>query len=114
MNDANFTSRLQVLCNGSSRAMTYVNSTQLTAAVQAGDIAQEGTNLVTLANPRPNAATAAASPIAVQSNSPAAQISTTSISGPNVYGDYVLTATGTAFASNYAYMQWSGASLQGW
>jgi hypothetical protein len=114
VNGANCISSSQVLWNGSLRATTYWNSTRLTAAIQAGDIAREGTDLITVANPSQNAATTAASPIAVQSKSPAAKTSSVSISGPNTCGDYVLILTGTDFTSEYTCVQWNGASLDSW
>jgi Pro-kumamolisin, activation domain/MBG domain (YGX type)/Bacterial Ig-like domain (group 3) len=62
---ANFVSGSAVLWNGAVRATHFVNSTQLTATILAADIAKAGTALVTVADPSPNAATAAAQPFVV-------------------------------------------------
>jgi hypothetical protein len=79
LNGAGFVSGSQVLWNGAVRATTYVSSTELTATILASDIAHEGTFLVTVANPAPNAATAAAQPFVVRSSIPVAKITGASI-----------------------------------
>jgi hypothetical protein len=66
VNGANFVSGSVVLWNGAVRDTTFVSGTQLTATILAADIAAGGTNLVTVANPEPDAATAAAQPFVVQ------------------------------------------------
>jgi uncharacterized protein (TIGR03437 family) len=100
-----------VLWNGAVRATTFVNSTQLTAAILSADIATEGTNLVTVANGAPTPATSAAQPFAVVSPSPLATISGASLAVvPDGSGNYVLTLTGTDFVSGST-VQWNGTSL---
>jgi hypothetical protein len=54
---ANFTAKSVVLWNGSARKTHYVNSTELMAAIPASDVATAGTDLVSVANPAPHAAT---------------------------------------------------------
>jgi MBG domain (YGX type) len=106
-----FASNSRVLWNGAVRATTYVSSTQLTAAILAADIATERTNLVTVANPAPNAATSAALPFAVVSTTPAATISGGWLAvAADGSGNHVLTLTGTDFVSSST-VKWNGASL---
>ena len=50
VNGSNFNSSSVVLWNNSSRATTFVSSTQLTATILASDIAGAGTDLVTVSN----------------------------------------------------------------
>jgi hypothetical protein len=53
VNGTNFLSSSVVRWNGANRTTTYVNSTQLTAAIAAADIAAAGTASVTVFNPAP-------------------------------------------------------------
>lgn len=93
------------------RATTYTNSTQLTATILAADIAAVGTNLVTVANPAPNAATSAAQPFVVMSSTPVATISGASISdAADGSGNHALTLTGTDFVAGST-VEWNGAGL---
>jgi uncharacterized membrane protein len=106
----NFTSNSVVLWNGAVRATTYVSSTQLTASILAADIANEGTDLVTVANLSP-ALTTVAQPFTVISTTPLATISGAVISAAaDGSGNHVLSLTGSNFLSDSA-MNWSGASL---
>jgi uncharacterized repeat protein (TIGR03803 family) len=66
VNGANFASKAVVLWNGAVRTTVPVSSTELQATILAADIAAAGTNLVTVANPSPDAATGAAQPFVVQ------------------------------------------------
>ena len=111
VNGANFSASSVVLWNGAVRATTYVSSTELMATILASDIAQEGTNLVTVANFEPNPGTSSALSFAVMSSNPVATISggATSVATDGS-GNHVLTLTGTDFVSNSA-VEWSGTSL---
>lgn len=51
VNGSNFDPAAQVQFNGSSRTTTFISSTQLQAAITAGDIAQIGVASITVANP---------------------------------------------------------------
>jgi hypothetical protein len=51
VNGSNFDPAAQVQFNGSSRTTTFVSSSQLQAAITAGDIAQIGVASITVANP---------------------------------------------------------------
>ena len=57
VNGTNFISGSVVRWKGSNRTTTYVNSTQLTAAIPASDIAAAGTASVTVFNPAPGGGT---------------------------------------------------------
>jgi hypothetical protein len=111
VNGANFTPSSLVLWNGSVRATTFVNSTQLTATVLTSDLAAEGTELVTVANPSPNATTSAAQPFVVMSATPVATISGASLAvAADSSGNHVLSLTGTDFVPGST-VQWNGSSL---
>jgi pimeloyl-ACP methyl ester carboxylesterase len=108
---ANFAPNSVVLWNGSVRATTFFNSTQLTVVVLGDDLAKEGTALIAVANPAPNAATSAALPFVVISATPVATISGASISNAtDGGGNHMLTLTGTDFVSGST-VEWNGVSL---
>jgi hypothetical protein len=108
---ANFTAKSIVLWNGAVRTTTYVNSTQLKAAISAADIAKEATNLVTVVNPAPYAGTSSALPFVVVSAAPVAAISGSSLSAAaEGTGDHVLTLAGSDFVSSST-VEWNGADL---
>ena len=111
VNGANFAASSVVLWNGAVRTTSYVSSTQLTAEILPADIAQEKTNLVTVANLTPNPGTSSALPFAVMSNAPVAAISGGAIStAADGSGNHALTLLGTNFVSN-SNVVWNGASL---
>jgi hypothetical protein len=60
VNGTGFLSTSVVNWNGSPRATTYVSSTEITATINAADIAKAGTFKVTVANPAPGGGTSAA------------------------------------------------------
>jgi hypothetical protein len=64
-NGSNFVSTSTVQWNGSSRATTFISSTQLTAAITAADIAAAGTADVTVVNPSPGGGTSNAQTFAI-------------------------------------------------
>ncbi len=95
---ANFAASAVVLWNGEVRQTTPVSSTELKATILASDILAEGTALVTVANPAPNAGTSTALPFAVQSSTPLAVITGASLADTaDADGNYALTLTGTGF-----------------
>jgi hypothetical protein len=107
----NFNSKAKVLWNGAVRATTDVSSTELQATILASDIAKEGTYLVAVANPAPNAATSAAQPFVAMSSTPVPTIRGASISdAANGSGNHVLSLTGTDFVSGST-IEWNGAGL---
>ncbi len=108
---ANFAAKSVVLWNGAVRKTTYVSSTELTAAINAADIAKEATNRVTVANPAPNAGTSAALPFVVMSATPLAKISGGSIAvAAGSGGSHVLTLTGADFVTSST-VEWNGLGL---
>src|SRR5580700_1290998 len=60
VNGTNFVAASMVNFGGSALATTFVNSTQLTAAIPAASIASTGTPAVTVTNPAPNGGTSKA------------------------------------------------------
>jgi YVTN family beta-propeller protein len=60
INGANFVAASMVNFGGSALATTFVNSTQLTAAIPAASIAATGTSAVTVTNPAPGGGTSKA------------------------------------------------------
>ena len=65
VNGTNFLSSSVVNFNGSAKATTFVNSTQLTATITAADIAGIGTPTVSVTNPAPGGGTSGSLPFAV-------------------------------------------------
>jgi large repetitive protein len=57
VNGTGFVSGAQVNWNGSARATQFISSSQLTAAIEAADVAVAGTASVTITNPRPGGGT---------------------------------------------------------
>jgi len=95
---ANFAANAVVLWNGEVRQTTAVSATELKATILASDIAAEGTALVTVANPAPNAGTSTALPFAVQASTPVAAITGASLADTSdADGNYALSLTGTGF-----------------
>jgi CSLREA domain-containing protein len=111
LNGANFAANSVVLWNGAVRTTTYVNSNQLTATILSQDLVQEGTVLVTVANPAPNARTLPGQPFAVISGTPVATIRGAALaSATDGSGNYVLALRGTDFISGSVVL-WGGATL---
>jgi len=69
VNGFNFVSGSTVRWNGANRTTTFVNSTQLTASIPAGDIASAGTAQVTVFNPSPGGGTSNALNFTISSTS---------------------------------------------
>jgi hypothetical protein len=66
----NFSSLSVVRWNGSNRATTFVSSTELAAAIPAGDIASTGTAGVTVVNPATDGGASAAAAFTIAANYP--------------------------------------------
>jgi len=108
VNGLDFVSGSTVQWNGSSRTTTFGSSSQLTAAIPAGDIASVGTAQVTVVNPTPGGGTSSATTFTIQNATPVA--STLSPSSAVAGGPaFELTVSGSGFASG-ATVQWNGAS----
>jgi hypothetical protein len=65
VNGTNFVHTSVVEWNGTALATTYVSSTQLNATIPASDVAEEGTNSVTVFNPAPGGGTSGSLPFTV-------------------------------------------------
>jgi Tol biopolymer transport system component len=101
---ASFTSGAQVQWDGSGRTTTFVSSSQLQAAITAGDLATPGTNTITVVNPGGGTSggvtfTVAVNTPSINSLSPRAALA----GGPG----FIMTLNGTNFSSG-AQVQWNG------
>ncbi len=109
VNGKEFVSTSAVNWAGSPRATTFVSATQITAIVNAADVAKGGTFAVTVTNPAPGGGTSAGSNFVVDNPVP----TLTSIS-PNsaTHGGkaFTLTATGTNYVSS-SVIEWNGTKL---
>jgi hypothetical protein len=110
VNGANFAANSVVLWNGAVRKTTRVSSAQLTATIPASDLSLEGTAMVTVVNPAPDAGTSAAIPFVVQSSAPQARITGASLASAFIGGNHILTLTGRDFVPNST-VKWNGAPL---
>ena len=105
VNGKGFMNGSVVQWNGSSRATTYISSTQLTAAITAGDIVATGTAPVTVANPAPAGVTSSAVSFAVVNPVPT-MISLSPFWATPGGPDFMLTVNGTGFV-NGAVVRWN-------
>jgi len=108
VNGTNFVSGAVVRWNGLDRATTYVNTTQLTAAILAGDIATAGTGVITVFNPAPGGGSSSALSFTISGPNPVPAV--TSLSPSNVtagYAGFTLTVNGTGFVST-SVVRWNG------
>jgi subtilisin len=80
VNGNSFAPTSVVKWNGSNRSTTFVSSTQLQAAISAGDIAGAGTALVTVVTPPPGGGTSVALPFTI-SGPPVLTVSATNVAG---------------------------------
>jgi len=91
-----------VRVNGASRTTTFVNGTQLTAAIPATDVVSTGTLSVSVANPAPGGGTSATLSLAVNNSGPNPQPTLSGLSPDSVIagsGAFTLTLNGTNFVS---------------
>jgi hypothetical protein len=112
LSGGNFRPDSVVLWNGALQpTTTYSDSTYILASISPANVVQEGTYLITVANPAPNAGTSAAQPIAVQLWPLVAKISGVSIAlAADGSGNHVVTLTGTDFSTTPV-VQWNGTNL---
>jgi len=109
VNGTNFLDSSVVNWNGSPRATTFVSATQITAIVNAADIAKAGTFKVTVTSPAPGGGTSAASNFVV--DNPAPTLTSISPSSATHGGAaFTLTATGTNYVST-SVIEWNGTKL---
>src|SRR5207249_4486923 len=100
VNGTNFVSSSVVRWAGSDRVTTFVNSTQLTAAIPATDLTTTGSKAITVFNPAPGGGTSNSQTFTVNANPTP---TTTSIAPATVTvgsGGLTLTVDGTNFVAN--------------
>ena len=98
VNGTGFVSGASVNFNGSARITTYVNSTQVTAAILATDVTTAGTASITLTNPAPGGGTSNALTFTINASTGPTPAFTLSSSGaqtiaPTGSAQYTITAT---------------------
>ncbi|MFM8395041.1 MAG: hypothetical protein ACKOB4_14065, partial [Acidobacteriota bacterium] len=106
VNGSNFVSGATVRWNGGDRSTTYVSPTQLTASINAADLAAAGAVSVTVTNPAPGGGASAASSFTVTAPNPLPQL--TSLTPSTVVqggAAFTLTINGTGFV-NGAIVRW--------
>ncbi|MGH8244969.1 MAG: beta strand repeat-containing protein, partial [Gammaproteobacteria bacterium] len=106
---SNFVSGSVVRWNGSDRATTFFNATQLTASIAAADIAAVGTASVTVFSPAPGGGTSNSLPFVISADNPVPAIDTLT---PNAAASGSAAFTLTVFGSNIvagAVVRWNGA-----
>ena len=109
VNGSSFLTTSIVKWNGSSRTTTFVNSTQVKAAISATDVATAGTIPVTVSNPAPGGGTSNSQTFTI--NNPKPTIKTLSPTSAIAGGAaFTLTVNGTNFLST-SVVQWNGVSL---
>jgi uncharacterized protein (TIGR03437 family) len=109
VNGTNFLSGAMVLWNGSGLTTTFINSTQLTAAVSASLIASVGTANVTVQNPGGGSASNSVT-FNVNSSTTLSLYSTSPSAATAGGAGFTMTVNGAAFA-NSATVLWNGSPL---
>jgi hypothetical protein len=104
-----FVSGSQVQWNGANRVTTYVNATQLTAAITAADIATGGTATVAVINASPGGGASTGLPFTITSNPVPTVASILPSSANSGSGAFALTITGSGFVAG-SQAQWGGAN----
>jgi uncharacterized protein YjdB len=89
VNGTGFVSNSIVRWNGSDRSTIFVSSTQLTAAITAGDIAAVGTATVTVFNPPSGGGSSGPQTITIFSTSPPVASRFSPTSGPSAGGNVI-------------------------
>jgi peptidoglycan/xylan/chitin deacetylase (PgdA/CDA1 family) len=106
----NFINGSIVRWNGSNRTTTFLNSTTLTAAILATDLATVGTASVTVFNPAPGGGTSTAVGFTIAQPNPAPALATI-VPSSGVAGNpgFSLTVNGSGFINGSAVL-WNGSS----
>lgn len=112
VNGSSFVSSSVVGWKGSDRSTTFVNSTQLTAAISAADVAAAGTAQVTVFNPAPAGGTSAASTFTITATAPLA-IQTSRLPDTTGGREYNFTLAATGGVPPYTWSISSGALPSG-
>ncbi len=104
----NFNAQSKVRWNGSDRVTTFVNSTSITAAITAADIATAGTATVTVFNPTPGGGTSSGLTFTI--NNPVPTLSLISPNSATAGGaGFTITCTGTNYNSQ-SIVRWNGSN----
>ncbi|MBS1807004.1 MAG: hypothetical protein JST84_02300 [Acidobacteria bacterium] len=108
VNGTNFISTSKVKWNGTDRATTVVNATQLNATILASDLVAAGTANITVANPSPGGGTSNTAVFTINNPLP----TLTSLDPPSTYNTlpaFTLTVKGTGFVGpNGSVVRWNG------
>lgn len=103
-----FVSNSTVDWNGAPRTTSYVSSSELTASITAADVANAGTNAVTVVSPSPGGGTSNSLTFAVSNTQPV--INSIAPADATVGGPaFTLTVNGSGFGST-SQVQWDGAA----
>ena len=110
LNGSNFISNSVVNWNGSSRPTTFVNASQLQAAISASDVSSPGTVQVMVSNPTPGGGQSNALTFSITAGNPAPLLTTITPSAITAgSAGFVLTLNGANFV-NSSVVQWNGSS----
>jgi hypothetical protein len=108
VNGTNFVSSSSVLFNGVARTTAFVNSTQVTAAILATDVASTGTPSVVVANPTPGGGQSNSVTFTINAANPVPTITSLSPSNKSAGSSaFTLTVNGTNYISS-SVVQWNG------
>ena len=106
VNGTNFLNSSVVNFGGAARTTTFVNSTQVTAAILVGDVASAGTPSVTVTNPAPGGGPSNAVTFAVNNPQPNLTSMTPNTVSAGSAG-FTITVNGSGFI-NSSVVQWNG------
>jgi hypothetical protein len=107
VNGSGFVAGSQVQWNGASRTTTFVNSTQLTAAITAADVAAGGVATVTVVNAAPSGGTSNGAIFTITANPLPSLTAILPPSATVAFGAFTLTVTGSGFMAG-SVIQWNG------
>lgn len=109
VNGSGFVSGATVRWNGANRTTTFVSASQLTAVINAADVAAAGTATVTVFNPTPGGGTSSGLTFTINNPIPTiTSISPTTVTAGS--GAFTLTVNGTNFVSGQSTVYWNGAA----
>ncbi len=108
VNGTNFVNGSSVQWNGQGRTTSFVSATQLTATINAADVASAGTASISVSNPAPGGGTS--NTLSFSINNPVAVLTSVSPTSKTAgLVAFTLTATGSKFVSG-ATVNWNGSA----
>jgi uncharacterized protein (TIGR03437 family) len=113
-NGSNFINGVVVRWNGDNRATTFISSTQLSAQIPSGDLANVGSAQVTVFNPTSSGGGGASNALTFTINLPPSPPTLTSLNPRLVFAGgpaFTLTVNGNNFNSN-SVVRWNGVARQ--